>query len=220
MKKIWIGAIGVLAVVALVFGCNIALTASAKKDKQAEEKLQKAQNEATLYKQQVTELEKKYEELKSSQYVTYQAYEDKISELELMLSSNSAAEPTVKESPKSDAQYSYTLADNGITITGYKGGDKILVLPQTIDSIKVVAVGREAFKNADFEEVILPEGLEKIDWFAFLNCRELKKISIPNSVSKIEYGAFDGVERFTVLCNKNSYAHKYANSYGYDVKTN
>ena len=220
MKKVWMGTIGVLAMVALVLGSSLVLNAYSKKDKLAEVELQKAQNEATLYKQQVTELEKKYEELKSSQYVTYQAYEEKISELELKLSSSPKVETALEEIPQSDARYSYTLSDNGITITGYKGSDKILVVPQTIDSIKVVAIGREAFKNASFEEVVLQEGLEKIDWFAFLNCTELKKISIPNSVSKIEYGVFDGVKKFTVLCNKNSYAHKYANSYGYDVKTN
>lgn len=218
MKKLRIGVIGVLVVVALILGLNLITSAVDEKEREAEDSLKSAQNEALLYKQQITELEKRFDELKSEQYVNYQAYEEKITELELKLAAKQSDTP--QESEKSDAKYTYTASEKGITITGYSGSDKKLNIPESIDGISVVAIGREAFKNASFEEVILPQGLEKIDWFAFSDCIDLSTVTIPNSVSKIEYGAFDGVDSFAILCSKNSYAYKYAKSYGYDVEIN
>lgn len=46
------------------------------------------------------------------------------------------------------------------------------------------------YSDKDFEEIILPNGLEKIGAFAFSNCKELKKIIIPKSCVDIEMAAF------------------------------
>jgi len=216
MKNLRIGIMGVLIVVALLLSLNLIASAVGEKEKKAEDELKDAQSEALLYKQQISELEKKYNELKSEQYADNQAYEAKINELELKLSASTATEE--KETAKSDARYTYTATDSGITLTGYSGSDKTLIVPQTIDGIKVTAIGREAFKGASFEEVVLPIGLEKIDWFAFSQCQNLDCVLIPDTVSKIEYGVFDGVKDFEIICSQNSYAHKYAKSYGYDVE--
>lgn len=43
--------------------------------------------------------------------------------------------------------------------------------------------------------LIIPEGCERIGVCAFLECRRLKKVSIPGSVKKIRYGAFWGCEK-------------------------
>ena len=218
MKKLRVGVIGVLIVTALLLSLNLITSAIGSKETEAENNLKSAQNEALLYKQQVAELKKQVDELKSNQYASYQAYEEKISELELKLSATQHTSPA--ETPKSDARYTYTISEKGITITGYSGSDKKLYIPSNIDGVSVVAIGREAFKNASFEDIIIPQGVEKIDWFAFSNCLNLKSIELPNSISKIEYGAFDGVGNFVISCSKNSYAHKYSKSYGYDVEIN
>lgn len=218
MKKLRIGVIGVLLVTALLLSLNLITSAIGEKEREAKDSLKSAQNEALLYKQQVADLEKKFDELKSEQYASYQAYEEKITELELKLAANQPGAP--KETAKSDAMYTYTASEKGITITGYSGSDKKLYIPASIDGVAVVAIGREAFKNASFETVIAPNGIEKIDWFAFSNCLNLKSVVLPDSVSKIEYGVFDGVGNFVISCSKNSYAHRYAKSYGYNVEIN
>ena len=214
MKKLRMGLICVLVAAALLLSLNLIVSAVSEKEKENEDALKNAQDQALVYKQQISELEKKFAELKSEQYTSKLAYEEKISELELKLNAQSTY-PTVSEAPKSDAVYTYTVSGNEITITSYKGSDKKLTIPQTIDGLRVAAIGREAFKGADFEEVILPSGLEKIDWFAFSGCLSLEDVTIPNSVNKIEYGAFDGVSNFKIHCFANSYAYKYAKSYGY-----
>lgn len=217
MKKISVGIISVLVIVALVLSMNVIASALDEKEKENEDSLKKVQNEALLYKQQLTELEKLYDALKSEQYVNYKEYEEKISQLELKLADKN--ETVISEISKSDAQYTYTVFEDGITITKYVGSDKTLYVPTSIDGIDVVAIGKEAFKSATFCTVILPQGIKKIDWFAFADCKDLESIEFPDSIEKIEYGVFDGITDFVITCSQNSYAYKYAKSYGYNIKT-
>lgn len=220
MNKVRIGIIGVLIVAALLMSLN--LIVSAVEDKKEDEKKEQiaTQSEIQLYKEQVAALEKKLDELKEEQYVNNREYEDKIAELELKLVAANTPSAPSEEKPKSDAKYTYTVSDDRVTITGYSGTDTTLVIPDTVDGLPVVGIGREAFKGASFGEVILPSSLERIDWFAFSECTSLKKVSIPTGVSRIEYGAFDGVDGFVIVCAKNSYAHRYAKSYGFSTKFN
>ena len=215
MKKLRVCVIGLLTVAALMLSLNLIASAREKTEKSNAE-LKSAQDEAQLYKEQLTELQKKLDELKSEQYVNYQTYEDRITELESKLL-KSEDKPEQKQE-ESDAKYTYTLSASGITITGYTGSDKILYLPASIDGVKVTEIGREAFKGASFNKVVLPNGIEKIDWFAFSECTYLECVEIPDSVKKIEYGVFDGVKKLVISCSNNSYAHKYAKSYGYSVE--
>ena len=215
MKKSRIGVIGLLIVAALVLSLNLIASAREEKEKNTTE-LKAAQEAAQLYKEQLTELQIEYDKLKSEQYVNYQNYENRITELESKLL-KSEVKPEQKPI-ESDAKYTYTLSASGITITGYVGSDKVLYLPQTIDGVKVTEIGREAFKGSSFNKLILPDGIEKIDWFAFSDCINLEYVEIPDSVKKIEYGAFDGVKKFVVLCSNNSYAYKYAKSYGFAIE--
>ena len=46
--------------------------------------------------------------------------------------------------------------------------------------------------------------------FTFYDCKKLKKISIPASVSQIGARAFDGCEKLTVYAPVGSYAEQYA----------
>ena len=219
MKKVRIGIIGVLIVAMLLMSLNLIVSAVEEGKKEEEKELLATQNEMQLYKEQVEALEKELYELKEEQYVNKQEYEEKIAELELKLSASTPSTPNTQK-PESDAKYTYTVSNDKVTITGYSGTDTILEIPATIDGLSVVGIGREAFRGATFSEVIIPSSIEKIDWFAFSECKSLRKITIPTSVGKIEYGAFDGVENFVIVCVKNSYAHRYAKSYGFGVELN
>lgn len=45
--------------------------------------------------------------------------------------------------------------------------------------------------NSDIESIKIPEGITRINDFAFYRCRELKNISLPNTLEVIATGAFE-----------------------------
>lgn len=66
-------------------------------------------------------------------------------------------------------------------------GCKKIAIPTGIKTI-----GKDCFTGTDVEEVILPEGVERIEPCAFANCTELKKINFPETLKVIDHGAFNG----------------------------
>ncbi len=79
-----------------------------------------------------------------------------------------------------------------IEITGFEGSVKDLVIPESIDGIRVEAVGNHSFAGRlDIESVSLPDTITTLFGFAFFNCKKLKKITLSDSV--IDY--YDGVCR-------------------------
>ena len=111
--------------------------------------------------------------------------------------------------------FSYILNDGEATVTGYSGSEKHLVIPSKIDGYNVVAIADNAFQNCKFETVIIASGIQEIGWFSFADSPLLAQITIPKSVERIRYGAFEGHGKsFTILCFSGSFAKDYAESYG------
>ena len=52
------------------------------------------------------------------------------------------------------------------------------------------------------EEVEILEGVVKIEYSTFQDCKMLKKVSIPRSVDYIGYRAFEGCETATIILRK------------------
>ena len=91
--------------------------------------------------------------------------------------------------------FKYTLSDDGVVITGYKGEDIKVEIPSKIGKNVVVAIGDKAFYNCQqIKEVVLPETIKRIGVSAFYYCRGLESITVPNGVVAIEKRAFE-------LCN-------------------
>ena len=171
--------------------------------------------EELAYLRQMSEkLETELTQLKAEQSEVTKEYEEKIAALEQQLKER---EESFEEAPTAAPTYTYTVENNAITITGYAGAETKLSIPSHIDGLEVVAIGREAFKNSALTEVVIPDTVKKLDWFAFYGSSQLLGVAIPTSVTKIEYGAFDGCGKLTICCEKDSYADKYARSYGMRV---
>lgn len=95
-----------------------------------------------------------------------------------------------------------------------------MVIPSQIDGFDVYSITSNAFEKYSFKSVIISEGVEVIDWFAFYNCKNLTSITIPSSVRRIGYSAFDGCgKNFTIYCHADSFAQSYAKSYGIPYAT-
>lgn len=115
----------------------------------------------------------------------------------------------------------YTAHDDGTcSFDSYIGTNKEFAVPSEINGYKVTSIGDQAFDNSDIESITIPDGVTSIAGFVtgpeysyapFGFCTSLKKITIPESVTSIGYGAFIGCSSdLTIYCYENSTAHKFA----------
>lgn len=101
-----------------------------------------------------------------------------------------------------DELYTYSVADNKVTITGVsekgKAKDSITDMPDTIDGVPVTSIGNEAFAHTDGQWggckalalTSLPAGLTSIGVYAFSHCTNLALTSLPAGVTSIGIAAF------------------------------
>lgn len=93
--------------------------------------------------------------------------------------------------------------EDGIKITGYKGTDTDVVIPQTIGKDTVTALANECFSpyasrlpdgqwevRKKIETVTIPDTVTKISERAFFGCESLKQVALPKSLKCIENDAF------------------------------
>lgn len=70
--------------------------------------------------------------------------------------------------------------------------DKYLMLGCVSSNIPedTLAIGRFAFQLCDIEELIVPDGVVKIDVGAFFGCQKIERVEIPGTVEIIDVNAF------------------------------
>ena len=123
------------------------------------------------------------------------------------------------EAPKQDEaeliDFEYIKENGGVTITRYTGKNTTVQIPNKIEQLPVLKIGENAFSDTKVKSVTLPSSCVEIDWFAFYGCYALTTVYISSNVNTIGYGAFDACSKsLTVYCEQNSYAQKYAQSFG------
>lgn len=123
---------------------------------------------------------------------------------------------TTTTSPVEDEKlFEYIKENGGITITKYIGKQTNVSIPNKIEQLPVLKIGENAFADSKVKSVTLPSSCEEIDWFAFYGCYSLTSLYISKEVNTIGYGAFDSCSKsLTIYCERNSYAQKYAQSFG------
>ena len=75
----------------------------------------------------------------------------------------------------------YTVDEDGetVTITGYTGGEVIVVLPDTIEDMSVVAIAEKAFSGSAVEALYIPDSVEGIGLGALEKCNSLRTLRTP-----------------------------------------
>ena len=165
------------------------------------------------YEARIEALEDRLAEMQEEQDSAIMVYAEQTERLEELLLSGAKAYKV------GGSMYTYVVENGEIALTGYVGSEEKVSVPDTIDGKRVVRIGKETFRETAVREVILPATVTHIDWFAFYGCFGLRSVTLPSSVQRIEYGAFEGCSpSLTVLCTKDSYAERYAKSYGLTVE--
>ena len=99
-----------------------------------------------------------------------------------------------------------SLYSKDMTMLVKYGGDPSITSFSVPNGVKYIA--ECAFMDSTLEEIILPNGLEKIGMGAFYNCDGLEYIKVPKNVNYMGDYAFadcDAIESFTFDCNMNDY---------------
>ena len=80
----------------------------------------------------------------------------------------------------------------GAIIVGYDGEQTAnLTIPSTLGGAKVVGLAENLFRKSDWlVSITLPETITTIESYCFSECKNLKEINIPSSVTSIGYAAF------------------------------
>lgn len=240
-RRIIAAALTALIASAALCGCSNAEQTDALPS-QNDISIQTYQAQIEFYAAMVTDLQAQLLTERENNYIAECEYKIKIEELEnnvkalsdkigyISTGSNVKSPPEVfkEQSETSNPQapatlveksdYSYTVENGCVTITGYAGSKRQIVIPSDIGGMPVTKIGESAFRDCAITSVIIPDGVKYIDWFAFSGCSILAKISIPSSVSQIGYGAFDRCPyAMMIKCEKGSYAESYAASWGISV---
>ncbi len=112
--------------------------------------------------------------------------------------------------------------NSGASLTHYFGNGGVVTIPETLH---LTSIGAFAFSNFDYVEktaeelafddsttskqapigdntitkVIIPEGVERIDSYAFSLLTALEEVVLPSTLTEIAYCAFEGCEKLTTI---------------------
>ena len=89
----------------------------------------------------------------------------------------------------------YISEEGNISIMDYKGSSENVAIPDNFDGFPVVSIGEKAFQNkGSLLSVTIPDSVTLIDWYAFESCSKLKSVVIGKSVETISKYAFSDCE--------------------------
>lgn len=90
----------------------------------------------------------------------------------------------------SSTDFTYTESEKGIMITGYKGKDTTLEIPDVVDGNIVSGIESKAFAESTLKSVTLPNTVKYIGERAFFHCEYLHFVSMQDGVKEIGSYAF------------------------------
>lgn len=98
-----------------------------------------------------------------------------------------------------ESEFEYENYEDGIAITGYNGPGGVVTIPAEIDGKKVVAIDEIKNRN-DITKLVLPEGLTELCRAALTKMSSLKEIILPSTLNIIGFEAlaFTGIESVNI----------------------
>ncbi len=81
----------------------------------------------------------------------------------------------------------------------------VITIPASINEIPVTTIGARAFQDCSkLTSVTIPDSVTAIEYFAFNGCRSLTSVTIPNSVTTIAHEVFNDCSGLTSVTIPNS----------------
>ena len=92
--------------------------------------------------------------------------------------------------PETDyTQFSYTISNGEVKITGYKGKDTVIKIPSKIEGYPVTSIGNQAFANyISLTSITIPDSVTSVGYYAFSSCTNLETVTIPKNAKFDSYG--------------------------------
>ena len=95
-------------------------------------------------------------------------------------------------------------AQGTITIRGYTGTRRGVVIPETISGVRVTGIANSAFARKPILSVVIPNTVTSIEIAAFIECTELSSVVLPNGITKIDQKTFEGCRALQSITIPNS----------------
>jgi hypothetical protein len=92
--------------------------------------------------------------------------------------------------PDTDFEVTQNMDGKTLTISGYRGTIKGVIIPEKLYGLSVTVIAREAFRGKGLTSVTMPNSVTAIGSYAFIQ-NELTSIAISDSVTIIGSYAFD-----------------------------
>ena len=94
--------------------------------------------------------------------------------------------------------YRYTVENGEATITEYVGTEANVTVPDTIGGKPVVAIGTDAFADQlTLKSVTLPDSVTRIEFGAFFRCISLESVTLGEGIREIDALVFNQCDKLT-----------------------
>jgi hypothetical protein len=105
--------------------------------------------------------------------------------------------------------YTYSIANNEVTITGYNGDGGDIIIPDTVEGFPVTSIGESAFQFChSLASVVVPDSIFSLGYEAFDSCTNLTEVTLGTSVTNLGRYAFWGSSKLThVYCSGDAPTH-------------
>lgn len=104
-----------------------------------------------------------------------------------------------------DSDFLFKACDGGYEVIGYTGDNPIVTIPSTYKSLPVLTIGLDRknedrfAENENIKELIIPDGVTKIEDYAFESCINLTTVTIPTSVTDMGLYSFSRCDKLSVI---------------------
>lgn len=90
----------------------------------------------------------------------------------------------------SDGTFTYVYQNDVWQLYGYLGSESEITLPESYAGTPVTSIADRSFLNSSVTSVVVPDSYTSVGSYAFYSCKDLKQISLPETISLIGMGAF------------------------------